>query len=51
MRADLQLAGYSQRTVDSYNATVRVLAKYYNRSPDLITEDEIRLFYTGSSST
>ncbi len=45
MTEDLQLAGYSQRTVDSYIATVRVLAKYYNRSPDLLTEDEIRRFF------
>jgi integrase/recombinase XerD len=45
MKEDLQLAGYSPRTVDSYIATVRVLAKYYNRSPDLLTEDEIRQFF------
>ncbi len=45
MREDLQLAGYSPRTVASYIDTVRVLANYYHRSPDLITEDEIRLFF------
>ena len=45
MKEDLQLAGYSPRTVDSYIATVRVLAKYYNRSPDLLNEDEIRRFF------
>ena len=45
MREDLQLAGYAQRTIDSYIATVRVLAKYYHRSPDLLTEDEIRRFF------
>lgn len=45
MKEDLQLAGYSPRTVKSYIDTVRVLAKYYHRSPDLITEDEIRRFF------
>lgn len=45
MREDLQLAGYSPRTVASYIDTVRVLANYYHRSPDLITEDEIRRFF------
>ncbi len=43
MKEDLQLAGYSPRTVASYIDTVRVLANYYHRSPDLITEDEIRI--------
>jgi len=45
MLEDLQLAGYSPRTQQSYIATVRVLANYYNRSPDLLTEDEIRRFF------
>jgi site-specific recombinase XerD len=45
MMDDLQLAGYSQHTLDNYIIAVRVLAKYYNRSPDLITEDEIRQFF------
>jgi hypothetical protein len=45
MREDLQLAGYSPRTVQSYLATVIVLGKYYNRSPDLLTEEEIRQFF------
>jgi site-specific recombinase XerD len=45
MTEDLQLAGYSQNTLDSYIISVQVLAKYYNRSPDLITEGEIRQFF------
>lgn len=45
MREDLQLAGYAPRTVESYIDTVRVLANYYHRSPDRITEDEIRRFF------
>jgi len=45
MKEDLQLAGYSPRTIASYIDTVRVLANYYHRSPDLISEDEIRRFF------
>ena len=45
MKEDLQLAGYSLRTQKSYVDTVRVLANYYHRSPDLISEDEIRRFF------
>lgn len=45
MREDLQLAGYSQRTIESYIDTVRVLAKHYRRSPDLLTEEEVRQFF------
>jgi integrase/recombinase XerD len=45
MMEDLQLAGYSPNTQESYIITVQVLAKYYNRSPDLLTDDQIRLFF------
>jgi len=45
MMEDLQLAGYSHRTVESYIDTVRMLAKYHHRSPDLLTEEEVRQFF------
>ncbi|GFO56249.1 integrase [Geomonas sp. Red276] len=45
MMEDLQLAGYSKRTEHSYIETVRVLAKHYRRSPDLLTDEEIRQFF------
>ena len=45
MLEDLQLAGYSPRTVESYIDTVRVLAQYYRRSPDLLSEEEVRQFF------
>ncbi len=45
MRGDLQLAGYSPRTIESYIDTVIMLGKYYNRSPALLTEEEIRQFF------
>jgi integrase/recombinase XerD len=45
MMADLQLAGYSDRTQESYLAAVRGLAKYYMRSPDQLSEEEVRAFF------
>lgn len=45
MTADLQLAGYSAKTQQSYLMAVRGLAKYYRRSPDQLTEEEVRAFF------
>ena len=45
MLEDLQLAGYSPKTIKSYIYTVRDLAKYYRISPDLLTDEEVRLFF------
>ena len=45
MIADLQLAGYSEKTQQSYLMAVRGLAKYYRRSPDQLTEEEVRAFF------
>jgi len=45
MMEDLQLAGYAESTQDSYLDAVRGLAKYYMRSPDLLSEDEVRGFF------
>jgi site-specific recombinase XerD len=45
MTEDLQLAGYALNTILSYIMTVQVLAKYFMRSPDLLTEDELRQFF------
>ena len=42
---DLQLAGYSPKTQKSYVDSVRNLAKYYMKSPDLLGEDEVRRFF------
>ena len=38
----LQLRGLSERTQDSYVRAVRQLAEHYHKSPDQITEDELR---------
>jgi integrase/recombinase XerD len=45
MIEDLALAGYSPKTQKSYLDAVRKLAKYYMRSPDLLSEEEIRQFF------
>jgi len=45
MMEDLQLAGYSPKTQKSYVDAVRNLAKYYMRSPDVLTEEDIRRFF------
>ncbi len=45
MLEDLQLVGYSPKTIKSYIYTVRDLAKHYHRSPDLLSDEEIRQFF------
>lgn len=45
MIQDMQLHGYSPKTQQSYINAVKGLAKYYRRSPDLLSEDEIRDFF------
>ncbi len=38
----LQLRGFSERTQEAYTRAVRQLAEHYHKSPDLITEEELR---------
>lgn len=45
MIADLQLAGYSHKTQQSYLMAVQGLAKYFMRSPDTLSEEEVRAFF------
>ena len=45
MLEDLQLAGYAQKTQKSYIDAVQRLARYYNRSPDQLAEEEVRRFF------
>ncbi|MDP1635178.1 MAG: site-specific integrase [Gallionellaceae bacterium] len=39
------LRGFAPRTRESYLAAVRALAKYYRRSPDLLTPEEIESYH------
>jgi len=42
---DLQLHGLAAKTQDAYVRAVRQLAEHYAKSPDLITEEELRLYF------
>jgi site-specific recombinase XerD len=45
MIEDMQLHGYSAKTQTSYVGAVRGLAKYYKRSPEEITQEEVRAYF------
>ncbi len=45
MVEDMCLFHYSPRTQDSYVRSVSLLARYYNRSPDLLNDEEIRAYF------
>ena len=42
---DMQLHGYSPKTQSCYVGAVVALAKHYRKSPDLITEEELRRYF------
>jgi len=42
MIQDLQLRGYSDRTVEAYVRSVAQLARFYHASPDTLTEEQLR---------
>jgi integrase/recombinase XerD len=41
----MQLRGLSERTQESYVRAVRQLAEHYHKSPDLISEEELRQYF------
>ena len=45
MLQDLQLHGYAQRTQESYIAAVKLLAAYFNRSPDRLSDEDLRDYF------
>ena len=45
MIEDMQLHGYSAKTQAAYIGAVRGLAKYYHRSPEEITQEEVRAYF------
>ena len=45
MIEDLQLRGMSERTQEMYVRAVRQLAEHYNKSPDKISEEELRCYF------
>ena len=44
MIQDLQLRGYSDRTVEAYTRAVRQLAQFYHAAPDQLTEEQVRQY-------
>ena len=42
MIAALQLSGKGERTQQTYVCEVRLLAQFYRKSPDLISEQELQ---------
>lgn len=45
MIEDMQLHGYSAKTQTAYVGAVRGLAKHYHRSPETITQEEVRAYF------
>src|SRR5215210_5016108 len=45
MREDLQLRGFAPRTQGVYIHAVEQFARYYNKSPEQITEEEVRRYF------
>jgi len=42
---DMDLAGYSSRSIDMYVRAVKQLTKYYNKSQEKITDEELRQYF------
>ena len=51
MIEDMQLRGLAEKTQDSYLRAVRQLAEYYDKSPDQISEEELRQYFLYLSVT
>lgn len=45
MQEDLKLRGLSKKTQSAYLREVRKLKEFYQKSPDLITEEELRKYF------
>ncbi len=45
MIEDMQLRGLAERTQDSYVRSVRQLAQYYGKSPEEVSEEELRQYF------
>jgi site-specific recombinase XerD len=45
MIEDMQLRGYSARTQEAYAGAVRQLAKHFHRSPDQLSEEDLREYF------
>ena len=44
MKIEMELRGYSQKTIKNYIFSVSAFAKFYNKSPELLGETEIKKY-------
>jgi site-specific recombinase XerD len=42
---DLQLRNFSERTIEAYTRAIRQLAQHFNKSPGIITEEELKEYF------
>ena len=45
MLEDMQLRGLAERTQEAYHSAVQQLAIHYAKSPDLLTDEEVREYF------
>ena len=45
MLEDMQLRAFSPRTQEAYVRAVRQLAAHFRKSPDLVTDEELRQYF------
>ena len=45
MLEDMQLRGLAEKTQEAYLRAVRQISEHYNKSPDQISEDELRGYF------
>jgi hypothetical protein len=45
MLEDMQLKGFAEKTQQCYIRSVRLLAQHFNKTPDQITEEELRNYF------
>jgi site-specific recombinase XerD len=45
MTEDMELRGYAERSIEAYVHAVRQLARHFGRSPDELSEDDIRSYF------
>ena len=50
MVEDMDLSGFASRTQDSYVRSVSLLTRYYQRSPELLSDEELRAYFVHLTS-
>ena len=42
---DLELRGFAERSIEAYVRALKLLSEHYHKSPDQISEDELRRYF------